>query len=209
MTLDANWAARWLIAAGDVFETERGALSELDRQIGDGDHGENLSRGFGAVRGQLRVGTLPGTPAEVLREAALTLISTVGGASGPLYGTALLRASEVIADKDALDAADVAALLRAGAAGIAQRGSAEPGDKTMLDSWLPAADAAAVAAERGEDAPAVLAAAVRAADAGAVATDDLIALRGRAAYLGERSRGHRDPGAASSALLIAAAADSL
>src|SRR5690606_15887757 len=148
----------------------------------------------------------PETVGDVLRTVATTLMSTVGGAAGPLYGTAYLRAAKV-AGVPELDAAGVLAVLEAGLEGIVARGKAQPGEKTMVDAWHPATQAAQQAVSSGGDALAVLAAAAEAAEAGAVATDPLVATKGRASYLGERSAGHRDPGAASSALVLRAAAD--
>jgi dihydroxyacetone kinase-like protein len=141
-----------------------------------------------------------------LKLAAMTLISKVGGAAGPLYGTAFLRAAAALGDKPEIDAAILVAALRAARDGIVARGKAEPGDKTMVDAWTPAVDAAAEAAGGG-DVQKVLQAAAEAAEAGAVATEPMIARKGRASYLGERSAGHRDPGAASTALILRAAAE--
>jgi dihydroxyacetone kinase-like protein len=141
-----------------------------------------------------------------LKLAAMTLISKVGGAAGPLYGTAFLRAAAALGDKPEVDAASLVAALRAARDGIVARGKAEPGDKTMVDAWTPAVDAAAEAAGDG-DVQKVLQAAAEAAEAGAVATEPMIARKGRASYLGERSAGHRDPGAASTALILRAAAE--
>jgi dihydroxyacetone kinase-like protein len=143
----------------------------------------------------------------MLKLVATTLISTVGGAAGPLYGTAFLKASGAVSDSHDLDGDAVVALLRAGRDGIVLRGKAESGDKTMVDAWTPAVDAAAAAQEAGLSPTGILAAAADAAEAGAVATEPLIARKGRASYLGERSAGHRDPGAQSTALLLRAAAD--
>ncbi|NCD19100.1 MAG: dihydroxyacetone kinase subunit L [Actinobacteria bacterium] len=177
-------------------------LIELDRAIGDGDHGENMDRGFTAV-----VARLDPPPADVpaaLKLAAATLISTVGGAAGPLYGTAFLRAAAAAPAQ--LDADAVAAVLAAALGGIVARGKAEVGDKTMVDAWSPAVEAASAAARAGAGPAAVLRAAADAAAAGALATEPLVARKGRASYLGERSAGHRDPGAQSTALLLEAAA---
>lgn len=209
MVLDVAWADRWVRRSAEVVAQHRTALSELDRQIGDGDHGENLHRGYTAVVARLDALTEP--PAQVgdvLKLVATTLMSTVGGAAGPLYGTAYLRAAKVTG-LESLDAQGVVALLEAGMEGIAARGKAVPGEKTMVDAWAPAVAAAQGAAGDGEGPEAVLEAAARAAEEGAVATDPLVATKGRASYLGERSVGHRDPGAASSALLLRAAAESV
>ncbi|WP_129336768.1 dihydroxyacetone kinase subunit DhaL [Cellulomonas endophytica] len=206
-TLDVTWAQAWTRAAAQVVAEHRDELVELDRQIGDGDHGENLHRGFTAVLAKLDGLTEPpGQVGDVLKLVATTLMSTVGGAAGPLYGTAFLRAAKVTAT-ERLDAAGVVAMLEAALEGIVVRGKASPGEKTMVDAWTPAVHAAVEAADGGAEPAAVLAAAATAAEEGAVATDPLVATKGRASYLGERSAGHRDPGAASSALLLRAAAE--
>ncbi|WP_225754053.1 dihydroxyacetone kinase subunit DhaL [Actinotalea sp. Marseille-Q4924] len=207
MSLDVAWALDWVRRTAQVVLENRDYLVELDRKIGDGDHGENLKRGFTAVVAKLDAATEPpGQPGDVLKTVATTLMSTVGGAAGPLYGTAYLRAAKVTGT-DVLDAAGVVAMLEAGLEGIVARGKAHPGEKTMVDAWSPAVTAAQQAAADGASAEQVLAAAAAAAEEGAVATDPLVATKGRASYLGERSAGHRDPGAASSALVLRAAAD--
>jgi phosphoenolpyruvate---glycerone phosphotransferase subunit DhaL len=203
-TLGADWALDWIERARAVVSANRIELIELDRAIGDGDHGENMDRGFTAVGVKL-AGATPSAPGEVLKTVATTLMSTVGGAAGPLYGTAFLRGSK-LAD-GALDAAGLAAVLEAAVEGIQARGKAEPGEKTMVDAWLPAAQAARSAADGGAGPVEALRAAADAAAAGAEATEPMVARKGRASYLGERSAGHRDPGAQSSALLLAAAAE--
>ena len=203
-TLGADWALDWIERARAVVSANRIELIELDRAIGDGDHGENMDRGFTAVGAKL-AGATPSAPGEVLKTVATTLMSTVGGAAGPLYGTAFLRGSK-LAD-GSLDAAGVADVLEAALEGIQARGKAEPGEKTMVDAWLPAAQAARSAAESGAGPVEALRAAADAAAAGSDATIPMVARKGRASYLGERSAGHRDPGAQSSALLLAAAAE--
>lgn len=203
--LGADWARAWLVRCAQVVAAEREALNNLDRAIGDGDHGENLDRGFRALGGKLG-DTATASPGEALRLAAATLMSTVGGAAGPLYGTALLRGAKAAGTED-LDAAALAQVLQAGAKGLTDRGRAEPGDKTMVDAWWPAARSAAEAAERGSSPEQVLEAAAQAAWQGARDTEPWVARKGRASYLGERSRGHRDPGAQSSALLLQAGLD--
>jgi len=207
MTLDATWTRAWIERTADVVATEHTALSELDRQIGDGDHGENLSRGFTAVRAKLDALPEDATPGAALKMVATTLISTVGGASGPLLGTAYLKGSAALGDSTELDAEALVAFLTAARDGVVLRGKAEVGDKTMIDAWTPAVDAAARAASEGAGPEAVLRAAADAAAAGAASTEPLVARKGRASYLGERAVGHRDPGAQSSSLIIAAAAD--
>ena len=205
MILDVNWAVKWLTLCAQAMAEHRVELSELDRAIGDSDHGENMDRGFQAVLDKLAE-TAPETPGAALKLTAMTLMSKVGGAAGPLYGTAFLRASAALGDTAEIDQATWAAALAAARDGIVARGKAEPGDKTMVDAWTPAAEAAQAAANAGSaDILTVLVAAAEAAEAGAVATDPLVARKGRASYLGERSAGHRDPGAASSALILRAA----
>ena len=204
MSLDAAWARLWIeLAAADIAE-QRDYLVDLDRAIGDGDHGENMDRGFKAVVEALEQAQ-PGSVAEVLKTVAKTLMSTVGGAAGPLYGTAFLRASKAAGDGD-LDGAGVAALIAGALDGIQARGKATTGEKTMVDAWTPALEAARVAAESGSDPVAVLEAAATAAEAGAAATEPMRATKGRASYLGERSIGHLDPGAVSTSLILRAAA---
>jgi len=199
-----TWAVKWLTLSAQAMAEHRVELIELDRAIGDSDHGENMDRGFQAVLDKLAESP-PETPGAALKLTAMALMSKVGGAAGPLYGTAFLRAATTLGDAANVDAAALAAALTAARDGIAARGKAEAGDKTMVDAWTPAVDAAAAAAADG-DTLAVLIAAAEAAEAGAVATDPLVARKGRASYLGERSAGHRDPGAASSALILRAAA---
>ncbi|ROS39734.1 dihydroxyacetone kinase subunit DhaL [Amycolatopsis thermoflava] len=196
--------ANALRGAAAVIAEHRAELIELDRAIGDGDHGENMNRGFQAVVAALD-NALPETPGGVLKLAATTLISKVGGAAGPLYGTAFLRASTVVSNQPELGAAEVVAALRAGLEGVQARGKAVEGDKTMVDALLPAVAAAEKAG--GRDVAAVLSAAAEGAATGAESTVDLVARKGRASYLGERSAGHLDPGARSTALLLAAFAE--
>ena len=203
MSLDAAWARRWIeLAAVDVAE-QRDYLVDLDRAIGDGDHGENMDRGFKAAVEALGQAQ-PASVAEVLKTVAKTLMSTVGGAAGPLYGTAFLRASKAAGDGD-LDGAGVAAVIAGALDGIQARGKATTGEKTMVDAWTPALEAARAAAESGSDPAAVLEAAATAAESGATATEPMRATKGRASYLGERSIGHLDPGAVSTSLILRAA----
>ena len=203
MSLDAAWALRWIeLAAAQVAE-QRDYLVDLDRAIGDGDHGENMDRGFKAAVEALGQAQ-PASVAEVLKTVAKTLMSTVGGAAGPLYGTAFLRASKAAGDGE-LDSAGVAAVIAGALNGIQARGKATTGEKTMVDAWTPALEAARAAAESGSDPVAVLEAAATAAEAGAAATEPMRATKGRASYLGERSIGHLDPGAVSTSLILRAA----
>ncbi|PWJ60776.1 dihydroxyacetone kinase subunit DhaL [Rathayibacter iranicus] len=205
--LDVAWAMAWIRRAAEAIAEHRVELITLDRAIGDGDHGENMDRGFQAVRAKLEAAGGVATPAEVLKLVATTLISTVGGASGPLFGTAFLKASGAVAGKESLDGSDVVALLTAARDGIVLRGKAEVGDKTMVDAWTPAVEAAAESAGGGAAGSAVLAAAADAAQTGAESTDPLVARKGRASYLGERAIGHRDPGSVSTVLLLRAAVE--
>lgn len=207
MTLDTGWAIAWITDAADAIAGRASELSELDRAIGDGDHGENMNRGFAAVRESLPELAADARPSDVFRATAMRLISSVGGAAGPLYGTAFLRASDAVAGRDQLVAADVVSLVRAALGGIEDRGHAVPGDKTMVDAWAAAAENAENAVSRGEDAATVLIAAADGASDGAAATDALLPRKGRASYLGERAIGHRDPGAVSTAIILRAAAD--
>lgn len=192
-----------LRAAALVVQEHRDELVRLDQAIGDADHGENMRRGFTAVLSRLDADE-PDTPAKALKLVATTLISTVGGAAGPLYGTAFLRASAAAGDSAELDGAAVARVLQAALDGVVARGKAVVGDKTMVDALTPAVTAAASA--NGSVAAALSAAADAAAE-GAESTVPMVARKGRASYLGERSAGHMDPGARSTALLLRAFAD--
>lgn len=189
-----------------AMEEHRAELTQLDSAIGDGDHGTNMHRGFQAALERLETSE-PSTPADVLKVVSMALVSKVGGAAGPLYGTAFLRASSALPGEGKPSAADVAAALEAALQGIKQRGRAEPGDKTMVDALEPAVRAARESG--GEGVAAMLRAAASAAAEGAEATIPLTARKGRASYLGARSAGHKDPGAASTAYLLAAAARAL
>lgn len=190
-------------AAAAVVQEHRDELVRLDQAIGDADHGENMKRGFTAVLSRLDTEP-PDTPGKVLKLVATTLISTVGGAAGPLYGTAFLRASAAVGDAAELDRDTVARALQAALEGVFARGKAVVGDKTMVDALTPAVTAAAAA--EGTVA-ATLSAAADAAEEGASSTVPMVARKGRASYLGERSAGHMDPGARSTALLLRAFAD--
>jgi dihydroxyacetone kinase-like protein len=198
----------WMRELRGAFAQAREELTALDAAIGDADHGINMDRGFSAVSADLAASP-PADIAGALKAAAMGLIRTVGGAAGPLYGTFFLRASAACAGKSELSPADWAAAFRQGVEGVRQRGKAEPGDKTMLDALLPAAEAMREAAEAGLGLPEVLGRAERAAEAGMRATIPLQARKGRASYLGERSMGHQDPGATSAHLLIRIAAGTL
>lgn len=207
LTLDTAWTVRWIRHSAEVLAASRPTLNTLDRDIGDGDHGENMDRGFQAILPKLEDLADETTPGAVLKLVATTLISTVGGAAGPLYGTAFLKAAGAVGSATSLDAGAFVALLTAARDGIVLRGKAEEGDKTMIDAWTPAVNAAAAAEAVGSAVGDVLLAAADAAASGAQATEPLVARKGRASYLGERAIGHRDPGSQSTSLLLRAAAD--
>ncbi|WP_151481964.1 dihydroxyacetone kinase subunit DhaL [Streptomyces albicerus] len=194
--LDADFFRRWMTATAASVDREAERLTALDSPIGDADHGSNLQRGFTAVTATLEK-EAPDTPGAVLMLAGRQLISTVGGASGPLYGTLLRRTGKALGDGVEVSDQELTDALRAGVDAVMQLGGAAPGDKTMVDALVPAVDAL------GDS----FAAARAAAEEGALATTPLQARKGRASYLGERSIGHQDPGATSSALLIAALAE--
>jgi dihydroxyacetone kinase-like protein len=207
MACTAEQATKALIEAAGVVADHRKELNELDRAIGDGDHGENMSRGFRAVVDALAEAS-PETPGAVLKIAATTLISKVGGAAGPLYGTAFLRAATKLGDRSEVDVPGLVEVLRAALEGVQARGKAVQGDATMVDALLPAVTAAEAAARQdGATVSTLLAAAADAADKGAETTVDLVPRKGRASYLGERAVGHLDPGARSTALLLRAFAE--
>ena len=192
MALTTSDVLRWLAALEKVYAANRQQLSDLDIAIGDGDHGINMDRGFTAVQAELSAHP-PADPRAVFQTAAAVLIRTVGGASGPLYGTFFLRAGAACAGKSALEAADVVALFQAGIEGVQQRGKAVAGDKTMLDALLPALDAMRRALQSGGCLAEILDRAVAAAETGLQATIPMQARKGRASYLGARSIGHPDP----------------
>jgi dihydroxyacetone kinase-like protein len=187
-----------------VVAIQRDYLTQLDSAIGDGDHGTNMNRGFEAVEKALagQNGSVP--PGRLLILAGKTLVSTVGGASGPLWGSALRAAGRTLGDADSFDGAELAAALDAAIAAVVALGAAAPGDKTMIDALVPAAEALRRALEADASLQAAIAAASEAAEEGAKATTPLLARKGRASYLGERSIGHQDPGATSAALIMRA-----
>jgi dihydroxyacetone kinase-like protein len=195
----------WMHESSAVVAAEADRLTQLDSAIGDGDHGVNLVRGFRAVEEALadQADTAPG---KQLILAGKTLVSTVGGASGPLWGTALRRAGRSLGDAAQLDARALVEALDAALAGVVELGAAEPGDKTMVDALGPAVRALGAAVESGSTLAAALEAAADAAAEGARGTVPMQARKGRASYLGERSIGHEDPGAASTTLIVAALA---
>lgn len=198
---DSAWVVAWMQRAQQLIEANHTELTELDREIGDGDHGENMRRGMRAVVDKL-------TPTELvsqsLQTVAATLMSTVGGAAGPLYGTAFLRASQVV-KVPALEPHHIVSILEAMLEGVSARGGAQAGDKTMVDALEPALKYAQTALDQGSGFAEIWQAAAAGAQLGAQATLPMLARKGRASYLGERSQGHRDPGAQSLAYLLAAA----
>ncbi|MFJ8163926.1 dihydroxyacetone kinase subunit DhaL [Streptomyces sp. NPDC096136] len=194
---DTEFFRRWLEAATAAVEREADRLTELDSPIGDADHGANMLRGFTAVRNGLAGADPAAGPGALLQLAGRTLISTVGGASGPLYGTLLRRTGKELGEAPEVSDAALQQALQTGVDAVAQLGGAAPGDKTMLDALVPGVAALGTSYPAARDA----------AQAGALATVPILARKGRASYLGERSIGHQDPGATSSALLLAALAD--
>lgn len=198
----------WLGLFAREVAANRDLLTQLDSAIGDADHGANLDRGMDAAMAAL-AGSAASPPGALLKTVGLVLVSTVGGASGPLYGTLFLRMAGSAGDAETLDGPAFAAALRAGLEGVVSRGRAQAGDKTMYDSLSPACDALDDALAAGHDLGKALSVAATAADAGRDATTPMLARKGRASYLGERSVGHQDPGATSAALLVATAARAL
>jgi dihydroxyacetone kinase-like protein len=205
--ITAGGVAEWVRGFAAAVAEAKDELTALDSAIGDADHGINMDRGMKAVVEKLDADQ-PGDVPALMKAIGMTLISKVGGAGGPLYGTLFLQFGQA-APPDGMTPDDFAACLDAAVAGVQSRGKAEPGDKTMLDAWLPAVDAYDAALTGGGDLAAALRAAAKAGAAGRDATVDLVARKGRASYLGERSRGHPDPGATSTALILEAAAATL
>jgi len=204
--MDAEFFRAWIAEIAAVIDVQRDHLTQLDAAIGDADHGINLARGFTAVQEAL-ARTDTATPGSVLMVTGSTLISKVGGASGPLYGTAFRRAAKALGDKPEADLPALAEALEAALAGVTKLGAAREGEKTMVDALAPAVAAFSAAVAAGTPAPGALAALTDAADAGAHDTISLQALKGRASYLGPRSVGHEDPGAASTVLILHALRD--
>jgi dihydroxyacetone kinase-like protein len=207
--VDGATIVAWLEGTADAVHRERERLTQLDAAIGDGDHGTNLDRGFGAVRETLAAQPADAPPGTVLAAAGKTLVGKVGGASGPLWGTALRRAGRALGDEPAVDGARLADALDAALAGVVELGAATPGDATMVDALTPAVARLRERLDAGDALAAALAAAAEAADEGARSTVPLQARKGRASYLGERSVGHQDPGATSVVLVVRALADAV
>jgi len=200
--VDAGTIRRWLTEAATAVREQRDYLTQLDAAIGDADHGMNMDRGFTAVVEKLD--GLDGSPGKLLTAAGSTLVSTVGGASGPLWGTALRRAGRQLGDTEDFDLAELADAFDAALAGVVELGAAQEGDKTMVDALAPVVRTLRERATAGDGLAEALAAARAAGDEGMRATTPLQASKGRESYLGERSIGHQDPGATSTALIIAA-----
>ena len=204
--MDAQVFRAWITSAAGVIEANRDHLTQLDAAIGDADHGINLSRGFTAVLTAIE-SAAPATPGAVLTLTGSTLISKVGGASGPLYGTAFRRAGKALGDTADVDLPALSAALDAALAGVQQLGAAREGDKTMVDALAAATRAFSKAIAEGASPDDALSVLAEAASAGAAATIPMQALKGRASYLGPRSVGHEDPGAVSTALILGALRD--
>jgi dihydroxyacetone kinase-like protein len=201
---------RWVLRFAELVADNRDHLTDLDAAIGDADHGANMHRGLQAV--VAAVDDAPAAAGPLLSKVGMTLVSTVGGASGPLFGTFFLRMGRSLGDAETVSTTDLTAALRAGLAGVVDRGKAEPGDKTMYDALAPAVEAleGALADDTSETSRATaLKAAREAAAAGRDATTPMLARKGRASYLGERSIGHQDPGATTVSLLLDAASETL
>lgn len=207
-TVSLDRLVDWLGRFRDLVDEHESELTELDSAIGDADHGANMHRGMAAVMDKIGAAPLSAVD-ELFKSVGMTLVTSVGGASGPLYGTFFLRMGMNAGPVTELDGPALASALRAGLDGVVARGKAEPGDKTMYDAMAPAIDALDAALAAGEDLAAASSTAFDAAVAGRDATIPLAARKGRASYLGERSAGHQDPGATSTALLFQALAGAL
>lgn len=196
MSLTRTQIVNWLYRCGDIFNQQSDYLTGLDREIGDADHGLNMHRGFSKV-----VEKLPAIADKdigfILKNTGMTLLSSVGGASGPLFGTFFIRAAQVTQAHQSLSLEELYQMMREGADGVISRGKAEPGDKTMCDVWLPVVESLRLTCEQNLSIPAALDAAAAQAEAAAQSTITMQARKGRASYLGERSIGHQDPGATS------------
>jgi dihydroxyacetone kinase-like protein len=201
---------RWLYAYSDCIVEHEAYLTELDAAIGDADHGANMVRGWSKVRAWLEAeGESCPDVSTLLRTVAITLISNVGGAAGPLFGAFFLRAAKDAGSGEAVDLAQLAQMFCSGLEGVQQRGKAQLEEKTMIDALHPAVGALRTAAQKGASIKEALAAAQHAAEAGMVHTIDIEATKGRASYLGQRSIGHQDPGATSTYFLFETASATL
>ena len=207
MSLGHDDVVRWIRAFAAEVGAKKEQLTQLDAAVGDGDHGINMDRGMSAVLAKLDAATEEQDIGALLKTVGMTLVSTVGGAGGPLYGTLFLQMGTAVSGKDELGPDDWAAALEAGIAGVQARGKAEPGDKTMIDALIPGRDALKSALAEGASFEDALRQSADAAEQGMRDTIPLVARKGRASYLGERSAGHQDPGATSSHLLLETAAE--
>jgi phosphoenolpyruvate---glycerone phosphotransferase subunit DhaL len=206
VTITHDAVVDWMKRFAAEMAENRAYLSRLDGDIGDGDHGTNMDRGMKKVLERLE-GTDSDDIGASLKTVGMALVSSVGGAAGPLYGTFFMQMGQATAGRSELDASALADALDAGVQGVQKRGKAEPGDKTMVDALIPAAKALREASDGGGDAAGALARAADAAREGMEATVPMVARKGRASYLGERSAGHQDPGATSTHLLLKTAAE--
>ncbi len=206
MTISRDAVLAWVKNLAAAIAEQKDYLTRLDSDIGDGDHGANMHRGFQAVLGKLP-GVADKDIGTIFKTVGMTLVSTVGGAGGPLYGTLFMQMGTATAGKTELMLADWTAALDAGLKGVIMRGKANLGDKTMVDALTPAVEALKTASANGASLPDALKSSSQAAEQGMLATTPLVAKEGRASYLGERSAGHQDPGATSSDLLVKTAAD--
>ena len=207
--MNADTVQRWLEQAAASLSEQRDYLTQLDAAIGDADHGTNMDRGFTAVVETLGATDDPVSPGRVLVTAGGTLVSTVGGASGPLWGTALRRAGRALGDADEFGSAELASALDAALEGVVELGAAQEGEKTMVDALAPAVRALRESLAAGAALSAAVQAAFEAGEKGMRATVPLQASKGRASYLGERSIGHQDPGATSTVLILGALAQTV
>ena len=207
MSLGHDDVLRWIRAFAAEVEANKEQLTQLDAAVGDGDHGINMQRGMSAVLVKVDATGEESDIGALLKTVGMTLVSTVGGAGGPLYGTLFMQMGMAVSGKEELSSDDWAAALEAAVTGVQARGKAEPGDKTMIDALIPGRDALKAALAEGATFEDALRQSADAADQGMRDTVPLVARKGRASYLGERSAGHQDPGATSSHLLLEAAAE--
>lgn len=201
MALTKQQVVDWLMRCGEVFSRERDFLTQLDTEIGDADHGLNMNRGFNKV-----VEKLPSVADKdigfILKNTGMTLLSSVGGASGPLFGTFFIRAAQAANAKQSLDLAELHQVMQEGVEGVVMRGKAEPGDKTMCDVWWPVVESLGQSAQQNQSVAEALQRAADSAERAVESTITMQARKGRASYLGERSIGHQDPGATSVMLMM-------
>lgn len=208
MSVSKEQIITWLQKSADVIQENKDYLTQLDAEIGDADHGFNMARGFKKIQEKLP-SLVDSDIGNILKQTGMVLISSVGGASGPLYGTFFMRAAAAVTGKNELDDNDLYAMFKGGVDGIIQRGRPQVGDKTMYDVWAPVLETIQAELSNGSDTMALMKAALATAEKGLADTIPLQARKGRASYLGERSIGHQDPGATSSCLMIKTFADML